>query len=448
MLDSSAEPTRAHGSVYPGEPCDPQETTDVRALVAVEARFSRTPDGAIWTREGPAYGFFTRYLSAFSEVLVLARVADVASVAPHSHRVDGHRVTVRPLPHYVGPWQYLRRRRAVVRALRGADDPRAVLILRAPTVLGSLLAAERGHSGLPYAVEVMADPFTVYAPGVVNHPLRPWLRWRYTAMLRHQCRTAIGVSYVTERYLQLRYPPGPHAVTAAYSSVELPPDAYVATPPSPQHREEYVIVSVGSLEMLYKGIDTLIRALARLTADGVPVRSVHIGTGRQQAHLERLATQLGVRDKIDFVGSVPAGAQVRQHVDAADLFAMPSRTEGLPKALVEAMARGLPAVGSSVGGIPELLDEEDIVPPDDHAALADAIARLLSDPARRARTSTRNLIRARDFSQATLERRRDDFYRAVRKAAAEQDSGMERLLHQRSGHDGAASSELEGGAVR
>ncbi|MCF0095786.1 glycosyltransferase family 4 protein [Micromonospora sp. MH99] len=448
MLDRSPEHTPAHGLVHLGEPCTPQEKTDVKALVAVEARFARTPDGAIWTREGPAYGFFTRYLSAFDEVLVLARVADVASVAPNSHRVDGHRVTVRPVPHYLGPWQYLRRRRAVVRALRAADDPHAVLILRAPTVLGSLLATTRDRSGLPYAVEVMADPFTVYAPGVVNHPLRPLLRRRYTNMLRRQCRAATGVSYVTERYLQLRYPPGAHAVTAAYSSVEMPPDAYVAAPPLPRHRDEYVIVSVGSLEMLYKGIDTLIRALSQLLSAGLPVRCVHIGTGRQQAYLERLATQLGVRDKIEFLGSVPAGEQVRQHVDAADVFAMPSRTEGLPKALVEAMARGLPAIGSSVGGIPELLAEEDIVPPDDPAALADAIGRLLNDPARRAQASARNLARARDFSQATLERRRNDFYRAVREAAAQQDCETERILHQRSRRDGSASTALEGEAVR
>ncbi|MEV5692517.1 glycosyltransferase family 4 protein [Micromonospora globbae] len=419
-----------------------------KALVAVEARFTRTPDGAIWTREGPAYSFFTRYLSAFTEVEVIARVADVSSMAPDSHRVDGHCVTVRPIPHYVGPWQYLRRRSAVVRALRDADDPGAVLILRAPTVLGSLMASARARRRLPYAVEVMADPFTVYAPGVVRHPLRPWLRWRHTTMLRRQCRTAIGVSYVTEQYLQRRYPAGPHAVTAAYSSVELPPEAFVAEPPVPVRRDEYVVISVGSLEMLYKGIDTLIKALARLNAAGMPVRCVHLGTGRQQAQLEQLAAHLGVRDRIEFVGSVAAGAQVRHHLDRADLFAMPSRTEGLPKALVEAMARGLPAVGSSVGGIPELLAAEDIVPPDDHVALADAIARLLDDPLRRARASARNLARARDFSQGTLRRRRDAFYQALRAVlAGGGDPSARALVRVPGAHDGPTPTARESRAV-
>jgi glycosyltransferase involved in cell wall biosynthesis len=446
MLDSSPGPAPTQAGLPPlDEPYEPGGRRDTKALIAVEARFARTPDGAIWTREGPGYGFFTRYLSAFAEVVVLARVAEVPSMPPDSHRVDGHRVVVRPIPHYLGPWQYVRRRAAVVRALRDADDPRAVLILRAPTVLGSLLAATRERSGLPYAVEVMADPHTVYAPGVVNHPLRPWLRWRHTTLLRHQCRTAIGVSYVTERYLQRRYPAGQNAVTAAYSSVELPPDAFVTEPPQPAQRDEYVVVSVGSLEMLYKGIDTLIMALARLVVAGLPVRCVHVGTGRQKGRLEQLATRLGVRDRIEFVGSVPAGAQVRRYLDQADLFAMPSRTEGLPKALVEAMARGLPAVGSSVGGIPELLASQDIVAPDDHVALADAIGRLLDEPARRARASARNLTRARDFSQEALRRRRDVFYRALRDATANgHGSSDQRRARETSRRDASTVSTSKG----
>ncbi|MGW4498546.1 glycosyltransferase family 4 protein [Micromonospora sp. NPDC004336] len=420
----------------------------MRVLVAVEARFIRTPDGAVWTREGPAYGFFTRYLSAFTEVVVIARVADAASVAPDSHRVDGPRVVVRQIPHYLGPWQYARRRASVVRALRGAEDPHAVLVLRAPTVLGSLLAAARRRAGLPYAVEVMADPDTVYAPGVVDHPLRPWLRWRHTTSLRHQCRTAIGVAYVTERYLQRRYPAGPDAVTAAYSSVEMPPEAFVAAPPPPARRSEYVVVSVGSLEMLYKGIDTLTEALARLVTTGLPVRCVHVGTGRQQARLEQLADRLGVRHRIEFVGSVSAGAKVRQYLDQADVFAMPSRTEGLPKALVEAMARGLPAVGTSVGGIPELLAEEDIVPPDDPAALARAIGRLLGEPARRAEASARNLARSRDFSQESLARRRDAFYSALRDAVTSRHGAPVRHPgHQNSRPDTQTEPAFEGEAV-
>ena len=81
-----------------------------------------------------------------------------------------------------------------------------------------------------------------------------------------------------------------------------------------------------------------------------------------------------------FAGSLPR-AEVFRRIDACDLFVMPSRTEGLPRALVEAMARAAPAIGSRVGGIADLLEDGVngvLVEPGDTRALADALVRVLS----------------------------------------------------------------------
>ena len=120
-----------------------------------------------------------------------------------------------------------------------------------------------------------------------------------------------------------------------------------------------------------------------------------------------------------FAGFVSAGAQVRHHLDAADLFVLPSRAEGLPKAVLEAMARGLPCVGSTVGGMPELLPPEDLVPPGDADALATRLEEVLRDEHRMVAMSARNLDRARRYAVERLRPRRDAFYRAVRDAVAE-----------------------------
>ena len=178
------------------------------------------------------------------------------------------------------------------------------------------------------------------------------------------------------------------------------------------------MVSVGSLEQLYKGIDTLVSALALMPADGPRARLVHVGVGAYRPHLERLADRSGVADRVRFTGPLPDADAVRRQLDAADLFVMPSRTEGLPRALIEAMARALPAIGSTAGGIPELLDPECLVPPDDPAALAGAVTAMLADPRRLADASARNLRRARDFSAETLDARRASFYRTVAETAA------------------------------
>ena len=164
---------------------------------------------------------------------------------------------------------------------------------------------------------------------------------------------------------------------------------------------------------MYKGIDTLLEALPRLVAAGLDVRLTHLGDGRCRPQLEQLAARLAVVDRVVFAGLLPAGDPVREQLDAADLFVIPSRTEGLPRALIEAMGRGLPAIGASVGGIPELLPAEFLVPPDDPAGLATAIRRLLMDPARMATASADNLVRARDYSADSLRARRESYYRSI-----------------------------------
>ncbi|MEE3920664.1 glycosyltransferase [Micromonospora sp. BRA006-A] len=178
---------------------------------------------------------------------------------------------------------------------------------------------------------MIGDPYDVLAPGVVRHPLRPLLRTLSTRTLRRQCREAAAVAYETERRLQLRYPTLPTTPTAGISSVDLPPAAFVPhARPLRQPPAEPTLVSVGSLEQLYKGIDTLISALALMPADGPRARLVHVGVGAYRPHLEQLAARSGVAGRVSFTGPLPDAEAVRRTLDSADLFVMPSRTEGLP----------------------------------------------------------------------------------------------------------------------
>jgi glycosyltransferase involved in cell wall biosynthesis len=130
--------------------------------------------------------------------------------------------------------------------------------------------------------------------------------------------------------------------------------------------------------------------------------------------LEALAQKCDLQAQVHFLGQLTAGAAVREQMDCADLFLLPSLTEGLPRALIEAMARGVPCVGSSVGGIPELLEPEDMVPPGSVEQLADKIQTIVTDPARMARMSRQNLKRADTFRKELLESRQSAFYAYVR----------------------------------
>ena len=130
-----------------------------------------------------------------------------------------------------------------------------------------------------------------------------------------------------------------------------------------------------------KGHDVLLHALARLRRDGIAMCCLVCGDGSRRAQLESLAQGLGIADAVRFLGEQ---RQVADVLAALDVFVLPSRHEGLGVAILEAMAMALPVVASDVGGIPEIVDAGRtgvLVPPEDAAALASAIAALDRDRA-------------------------------------------------------------------
>jgi glycosyltransferase involved in cell wall biosynthesis len=386
----------------------------VDVVVVLEYRFDRTPDGVVWTQTGCSYPFWRRYLAVFSNVRVVARVRDVAAVPGDSHRVDGPGVTVAAVPYYIGPRQYLRVAARVKRAARAAAGDRDAVLFRVPSQLATVMMPQVRKGGRPYGVEVLGDPFDVFAPGAVRHPLRPFFRWWFTHQLRRQCAGARAALYVTRETLQRRYPcPG---YSVGVSDVELPESAFVAAPRAPGGAGRRRIVTVGSLAQLYKGPDVLIDAVAECVRGGQDVGVVFIGDGKHRPELEQRAKDRGIFDRTHFLGQLRAGEAVRSELDRADLFVLPSRTEGLPRALIEAMARGLPCVGSAVGGIPELLPPEALAAPGDATDLARRISGFLNDPAKMAAASAANLALARTYRDEVLTEQRTGFYEQLRRA--------------------------------
>lgn len=388
----------------------------MRISVSVEYRFQRTPEGAVWTSSAYPYPFWTQFLAVFEAVQVVARVQEVARAEAAWARCDGPGVSFAAMPYYVGPLGYLRQLRRTQRAAAQAVGADEAALLYVPSPLGSFLAGRLRRRGQPYGVHVVGDPAAVFAPGVIEHPLRPLLQWWTPRQLRQVCAGACAASYVTEAYLQRLYPcPGQ---VAGISDVELPAQALVGDPrperPPVTREAPLRVVYVGSLAQLYKGPDVMLEAVARCVGQGLPVALTMVGDGGYRGMLEARAAELGLGEQVRFTGNLPAGAAVREQLDAADLFVLPSRTEGLPRAVVEAMARGLPCVATPVGGIPELLAAEDLAPVGDAAALAEKMLEVTHEPGRLAAMSARNLARARDFEASVLQPRREALWQHLR----------------------------------
>src|SRR4051812_24678545 len=114
----------------------------MRVIVATDSRFARTPDGTVWSSSILAYSFWRRYLEVFDGVLVIARTEQVKNVPDSWKRLDGPGVDIVPIPLFIGPWQYLLRARAVKRAIISAMVPGIAIVLRIPSIVGSIAGAE------------------------------------------------------------------------------------------------------------------------------------------------------------------------------------------------------------------------------------------------------------------------------------------------------------------
>jgi glycosyltransferase involved in cell wall biosynthesis len=384
----------------------------MNALVATEQHFDRTPDGRVWT--SGSLSFWSRYLAVFDSVRIVARARNVPVPPPGFRLVTGPNVTFAGVPDYLGPEQYLLRLASVAAATAKAVQNSDAVILRVPGRIGTCVESQLRKMRRPYGVEVVGDPYDVFAPGGVGHPLRPLFRWWFARNLRRQCAGTCAAAYVTEYALQRRYPPGPEAFATNCSDVELPSAAFVEVARTSMPNGAARLIFVGSLAQLYKAPDVLIDAVRDCVRDGLNIGLVLVGSGRYQLKVEARALALGLGSRVQFRGQLMTPEAVRAELDQAHLFVLPSRVEGLPRAMIEAMARALPCLGSTVGGIPELIPEEDLVSPGDAPALARKIREVITDPARMARMSARNLAKAREFSDAALTSRRKTFYHHVR----------------------------------
>ena len=407
----------------------------MRVIVTIEQRLARTPDGRVWTPAQFSYSFWRRYLEVFDAVRILARVRDVNTVGLEAQQVDGDGATVVAVPHYIGPWECLRNAVGILSAVRRAVDGHDAVILRVSSALATCVHWHLHRQKRPYGVEVVCDPHDVFAPGVVSAPLRPLVRKYFSHVQAKQCADACGASYVTERVLQSRYPC--QRLEVAVSDVEIggengfPPveldtgrgdrDRTGETFSSAHERKRnrrFNVITVASLDRLYKGTDVLIGAVARVVRDGHDIELVVVGDGACREALERQAAAQGIAERIAFTGLLREEG-LRRRLDESDLFVLPSRAEGLPRAMIEAMARGIACIGSRVGGIPELLEADRLVAPGDEEGLSRAITDMLTHPNRRQEIARRDYAKAMEFHATLLGERRRRFYQHVRQATDE-----------------------------
>lgn len=371
-----------------------------RAYLTTEVRLHRDSAGRIRAaHNAAAYERWLPYREAFTRIAIVGRLSHDA-VGDDGELVEGPGVEVRALPAYSGVAGLLRTLPALRRLIGGLGDRDAVFIGRIPEPLSILLSARARQARARFVTVLVIDP------AQLGRGLWPGNRGRVAGRVlagvtRRVIARSAAVVYVTRSWLQARYPGRPGTPTLSRSNVVLPDAAFVASPRSNLTALRTVrLVSIGTMGSESKGFDVMCRVVRILVDRGLDVRLTVLGGGSALPHTRAVAAAEGVDGRIEFTGHVDGADEVRRLLDAADVYVTTSRAEGLSRAAIEAMARGLPVVSTRAGGIEEVLDPADLAALDDAEAIAARIAELSTSAVERAEASARNLRVAHEIADS------------------------------------------------
>jgi len=382
----------------------------MKLLIATDHTFLQNPTGVFDTYCFD-WAFFHDYLQVFDSVQVISRMQPCSVLPEGAFRSDGSRVN------FLGV-SNIRRMRWILFAkyisdltLRSAVQRADALVARVPSKLGNLAAKLARQMGKPYMIEVIGDPKTALSSSGngLYYKVAAWLEAK---QLKSVARDADVGSYVSKTCLADAYPLAPGKPIDYISSIRLD-SGEITTPRVFAEKKILNVIHVGSLTPRKRCAD-LVRACHKVKQHGVAPRVHLVGAGAERSALERLAYKLDVSTDVIFHGHVSDRQQLRSLLDSSDLFAMPTASEGLPRAIIEAMARGLPAIGTRTPGVDELVRGTETFSVGDVDALAALLINLAGDPARLTEMSWHSIVTAKQYTNEILSPKRQYLYQKLR----------------------------------
>ncbi len=397
----------------------------MNVLIVADGHYYKTPDGKVYADSVYDYVFYKRYLQAFDHVYAAVRITELQEAPRGKKLSSGEGVTFLPLPAYRGPIEYIKKYFSILKCVKNYCKEFDCAIFRLPAATANIFSRIYAKTKKPFAIEIVVDPWENFSPRASGNKLMLWIvRRNWTNIVKTMCAKADGASYVTKSYLQKRYPPkavlkpSSGAFTAAYSSVELSDDTFASARVWTDNQKKFCIAHVSNAFTGYeKGHLTLMKAVKIVRDQGYDVSVRFVGDGPLKEEFEQHANELGIADFVEFTGRLANGDEVRKVIRSSDLFVLPTLAEGLPRALLEAMAEGMPCLSSPTCGVPEVLDKDFLFDFEDEAGFAQGIISFISSPERMSLESQRNVETAKQFASSLLNERRKSFYCSLRQVA-------------------------------
>tara|TARA_Y100001958_G_scaffold97167_1_gene66966 strand:- start:7494 stop:8657 length:1164 start_codon:yes stop_codon:yes gene_type:complete len=282
------------------------------------------------------------------------------------------------------------------------------LIIRLPSLIGFLamyIALKKQKKNI---IELVGCPYDSYKyVGFKGKIVALPLYW----LTKYLVKKAHSVLYVTQSFLQRRYPTKtPMNIGCSDVDIEIISNKLENRLEKLKVNKKYIKIGmIGSLEATYKGYDTVIKALSLLKKKNKFNFKLELVGGGASTHIDKLLSKSIIKDHVIVKGTLSHPAGIFDWLDNIDIYLHPSRTEGLPRSLVEAMSRGCACIGSNVGGIPELIAPQYMHEKNDINKLMKLIEKLFNAEERK-KNILKNFEKVSNYDKKILDTKRFDFY--------------------------------------
>ena len=356
---------------------------------------------------------FKRYFCAVDELVIATRVypLDTTYSEAHQERISLPNVRILDLPNLNSVRNFITNISYVRNVLTKEISQVDLIFIRGGTI--ALLAVDIAKKlKKPYLLECGGCSWDAFwHHSLAGKLVAPYMEYRE----RVDVRDASYVIYVTERWLQNRYPTNAkHAIFASNVILtDLDEQALQNRLKKIEEKkpaEVFVLGTTAAVNNKAKGQQYVLEAIKDLRKT-YAVRYEMVGGG-DTTYLESIAKRLRVDDIVQFKGQLNHN-EVLQWLDSIDIYVQPSRQEGLPRALIEAMSRACPAVGSDIAGIPELISTDVLFKAGDVRQLIGILEKMFkTDLSVYARE---NFVKTSAYKLETLNERRTVIYQQYKK---------------------------------
>lgn len=359
-----------------------------------------------------------RYTDVFEEVVVISRQRKIIKFDDNLTLASTQGVKFVEIPNFKklnGSHERIKAKKIINNVIETCD----ALIARLPSSIGSIATSSAQKLNKPYLIEMVACPWDA----LWNHSIKGKIVAPLTYFsTKSKVSEASYVLYVTNEFLQKRYPTKGKSVNCSNVALTAFEDNVLKRRLEKINNLEksgkVIIGTTGAVNVRHKGQQYIIEAIGDLKKRGnTNVEYQLVGAGGQ-SYLKSVAKKYNVVDQVKFLGPIQHN-KVFDWLETIDLYAQPSRQEGLPRALIEAMSRGVPAFGAKTAGIPELLEEEFIFSNTNSNVFE--ICSILSSLSREKMIlqARRNFDEAKKYDKNTISKRRINFFEHFKKDAME-----------------------------